>query len=79
VPDDPGALACCLTQPADPAGEDEPGGELAAGAALRTLVLALHALGVAASFQPADPAGRPVLARTLGLAPGREPLGLLVF
>jgi coenzyme F420-0:L-glutamate ligase/coenzyme F420-1:gamma-L-glutamate ligase len=79
VPDDPAALACCLSQPADPAGAGGPGGELAAGAALRTLVLALHALGVAASFQPADPAGRRALARTLGLAPGREPLGLLGF
>ena len=50
---------------------------LAAGAALRTLVLALHALGVAGSFQPADPAARRDLAGTLGLAPGWEPLGLL--
>jgi hypothetical protein len=77
VPGDPSALACCLTQPADPAGAGEPGGELAAGAALRTLVLALHALGVSASFHPADPDGRRALARRLGLDPGWEPLGLL--
>ena len=76
VPGDPHALACCLRPPADPAA-DEPGTELAAGAALRTLVLALHALGVAASFRPAGPAGRRDLARTLELGPGWEPLGLL--
>ena len=77
VPGDPSALACCLAQPADPAEAGEPGGDLAAGAALRTLVLALHALGVAASFRPADPVGRRALARTLGLDPGWELLGLL--
>jgi hypothetical protein len=77
VPGDPAALACCLSPPVDPAGAEGPGGELAAGAALRTLVLALHALGVAASFQPADPAGRRALARRLGLERGWEPLGLL--
>lgn len=68
-------LACCL----GPGGgaDEEAAVELAAGGAIRTLVLALHALGVAALFQPAGPADRPALAVTLGLEPGWEPLGLL--
>jgi hypothetical protein len=68
--DAPTLLACCL----DPGGGPEAGTELAAGAALRTLLLSLHALGVEASFQPAD---RRELGATLGLEPGWEPLGLL--
>ncbi|HEV3398648.1 MAG TPA: coenzyme F420-0:L-glutamate ligase [Actinomycetes bacterium] len=68
--DAPTLLACCL----DPGGGPEAGTELAAGAALRTLLLSLHALGVEASFQPAD---RRELGAALGLEPGWEPLGLL--
>ena len=51
--------------------------ELAAGGAVRTLVLALHALGVAAVFSPAGPAAAQALAAALGLGPGRRQLGLL--
>ena len=77
VPGTPDRLACCLTPPTDPAGAGAAGVELAAGGAIRTLVLGLHALGVGASFQPATPAGRRNLAGSLGLGPGWEPLGLL--
>ena len=52
VPGTPELLACCLGPPADPA-EVPAGVELAAGGAVRTLVLGLHALGVVAVFQPA--------------------------
>jgi coenzyme F420-0:L-glutamate ligase / coenzyme F420-1:gamma-L-glutamate ligase len=74
----PTLLACCLGPPdaaraADPAATDE----LAAGGAIRTLVLGLHALGVAAVVAPAAPAARPALAGALGLDPGWLPLGLL--
>jgi coenzyme F420-0:L-glutamate ligase/coenzyme F420-1:gamma-L-glutamate ligase len=68
--DAPALLACCLGPPAT---KDEPGVELAAGGAVRTLVLGLHALGVVAAFQPAGPA----LAAALDLEPGWKPLGLL--
>ena len=71
--EDPNLLACCV----GPAGVEEAGIELAAGGAIRTLVLALHALGVAAQFQAATPAARNALAAALGLEPGWEPLGLL--
>jgi coenzyme F420-0:L-glutamate ligase/coenzyme F420-1:gamma-L-glutamate ligase len=77
VPGTPTRLACCLGPPTDPAGTGDAGVELAAGGAIRTLVLALHALGVGASFQPATPAGRRDLAGALDLGPGWEPLGLL--
>jgi hypothetical protein len=77
VPDAPERLACCITPPTDPAGAGAAGVELAAGGAVRTLVLGLHALGVGASFQPATPAARRDLAGSLGLGPGWEPLGLL--
>jgi coenzyme F420-0:L-glutamate ligase/coenzyme F420-1:gamma-L-glutamate ligase len=70
----PALLACCL---GPPAGEDPAGVELAAGGAVRTLVLGLHALGVVTAFHPAGPAGRTTLAASLGLEPGWEPLGLL--
>jgi coenzyme F420-0:L-glutamate ligase/coenzyme F420-1:gamma-L-glutamate ligase len=76
VPDAPALLACCLGPATDPAA-DASGVELAAGGAVRTLVLGLHALGVGASFQPAGPAGRRDLAGALRLGPGWEPLGLL--
>jgi nitroreductase len=67
----PALLACGLGRPA---GEEAPGVELAAGGAVRTLVLGLHALGVGAVFEPTrDPA----LAAALGLDPGWRPLGLL--
>ena len=76
VPDAPELLACCLGPPADPAATAA-GVELAAGGAVRTLVLALHALGVGAVFQPAGPEGRRALAGALDLEPGWEPIGLL--
>jgi hypothetical protein len=44
---------------------------------VRTLLLALNALGVAALLQPAPPAGRPALATALRLGPGWQPLGLV--
>jgi coenzyme F420-0:L-glutamate ligase/coenzyme F420-1:gamma-L-glutamate ligase len=69
----PTLLACCLVVP----GADDPGGELAAGGALRTLVLGLHALGVVAVFEAAGAEARPALAGALGLDPNRRPLGLL--
>jgi coenzyme F420-0:L-glutamate ligase/coenzyme F420-1:gamma-L-glutamate ligase len=76
----PALLACCLAPPTDGAraadGQEAAGVELAAGGAVRTLVLALHALGVAAVFSPAGPAAQ-ALAAALGLGPGRRPLGLL--
>ena len=51
--------------------------ELAAGGALRTLLLALRAQGVATAFVAADGAARAALATALGLPPGSRPLGLL--
>jgi coenzyme F420-0:L-glutamate ligase / coenzyme F420-1:gamma-L-glutamate ligase len=68
-------LACCLAPGGPVTGDD--GVELAAGGAVRTLVLGLHALGVGAVFAPAGLAGRPALAAALGLDPGWWPLGLL--
>jgi coenzyme F420-0:L-glutamate ligase / coenzyme F420-1:gamma-L-glutamate ligase len=62
------ALLACHLEPPLPAGV-----ELAAGGAVRTLLLALHALGIAARFQPAGPA----LAEALALVPGARPLGLV--
>ncbi len=77
MPAAPTLLACCLGPP-DPAGPAAVAGvELAAGGSVRTLVLALHALGVAAGVHPVDPAARPALAAALGLDPGWLPLGLL--
>jgi len=67
----PALLACYLDPPA-PAGI-----ELAAGGAVRTLLLALHALGIAARFQPADPAAGPALAAAAGLDPAAHLLGLV--
>jgi nitroreductase len=70
----PALLGCGLRG----AGEDAPGAELAAGGAVRTLVLGLHALGVAAVFEPAGaPARAEALAAALGLDAGWRPLGLL--
>ena len=69
----PTLLACCLAGP----GAGDPGVELAAGGALRTLVLGLHALGVGAVFEAAPPAARPALAGALRLDPAWRPLGLL--
>jgi len=71
----PALLACCLGPPEGD--EDGTGAELAAGGAVRTLLLGLHALGAGARFQPAAPEARRALAETLGLGPGWEPLGLL--
>ena len=79
----PVLLACCLAPAAGgagrpAAGEDAAGAELAAGGAVRTLVLGLHALGVGAVFEPARSADRAAaLAAALGLDPGWRPLGLL--
>jgi coenzyme F420-0:L-glutamate ligase/coenzyme F420-1:gamma-L-glutamate ligase len=74
----PALLACCLApaRPGGPAG-DAAGVELAAGGAVRALVLGLHALGVAAVVAPAGPDARPALTAALGLDPGWLPLGLL--
>jgi coenzyme F420-0:L-glutamate ligase/coenzyme F420-1:gamma-L-glutamate ligase len=71
LPAAPVLLGCAL----GPAERGPAGTELAvaAGGAVRTLVLALHAHGVAAHFQPATPG----LATTLALEPGWWPLGLL--
>jgi len=66
----PALLACWLMPP-------DPGLDLAAGGALRTLVLALHALGVAAVVHPAAPGARPALAAALGAGPGAGPLALV--
>jgi coenzyme F420-0:L-glutamate ligase / coenzyme F420-1:gamma-L-glutamate ligase len=71
----PTLVAGCLTPPATGAGAA--GVELAAGGALRTLVLGLHALGVGAVFSPAGEEARADLAAALGLDPGWRPLGLL--
>jgi coenzyme F420-0:L-glutamate ligase/coenzyme F420-1:gamma-L-glutamate ligase len=65
------ALLACYLDPPVPAGI-----ELAAGGAVRTLLLALHALGIAARFQPADPAAGPALAAP-GLDPAAHLLGLV--
>jgi coenzyme F420-0:L-glutamate ligase/coenzyme F420-1:gamma-L-glutamate ligase len=76
----PTLLACCLDPPAapgPPAGATGPGLELAAGGAVATLVLALHALGVAAVLHPAAPAARPAVTAALDLDPGAEPLALI--
>jgi coenzyme F420-0:L-glutamate ligase / coenzyme F420-1:gamma-L-glutamate ligase len=83
VPTAPVLLACTLGPAAGgkaPAAAPIPdrtqpagGTLLAAGGAVRTLVLALHALGLAATFEPAG-AG---LAAALDLEPGCWPLGLL--
>jgi len=67
----PTLLACGLSPPAE---EEAAGVELAAGGAVRTLVLGLHALGVGATFEPAR---GPALAAALALDPGWRPLGLL--
>jgi hypothetical protein len=68
----PVLLACGLA-----AGVGAPGVELAAGGAVRTLVLGLHALGVAAVFEPAGtPARADALAAALGPVPWRA-FGLL--
>jgi coenzyme F420-0:L-glutamate ligase / coenzyme F420-1:gamma-L-glutamate ligase len=62
------ALLACYVAPPLPAGI-----ELAAGGAVRTLLLALHAFGIAARFEPAGPA----LAGALALDPAARPLGLV--
>jgi coenzyme F420-0:L-glutamate ligase/coenzyme F420-1:gamma-L-glutamate ligase len=58
-----------------PAPWDE-GVALAAGGAVRTLLLALHAQGIGAAFAPAGTAA-PELAAALELAAGWRPLGLV--
>jgi coenzyme F420-0:L-glutamate ligase/coenzyme F420-1:gamma-L-glutamate ligase len=63
---------------ASQAAEAEPAGEeaLAAGGALRTLLLALHVQGIGTAFAPAGPDG-PALAAALELPDGWTPLGLV--
>jgi coenzyme F420-0:L-glutamate ligase / coenzyme F420-1:gamma-L-glutamate ligase len=81
----PALLVPCLTPPAAavtasagvPAPPADAAVELAAGGALRTLVLGLHAQGVATAFTAAGPEARAALAAALGLPPGPRPLGLL--
>ena len=68
----PALLAACLT-----AGDAAAGVELAAGGALRTLLLGLHAQGVAARFAAAGPPARAALADALALPAGYRPLGLV--
>jgi coenzyme F420-0:L-glutamate ligase/coenzyme F420-1:gamma-L-glutamate ligase len=76
--DGPSLLACSLAPPGSAGPADPAAGlDLAAGGALRTLVLALHALGIAAVVHPAIPAARPALAAAVGLDPGAEPLALV--
>jgi coenzyme F420-0:L-glutamate ligase / coenzyme F420-1:gamma-L-glutamate ligase len=85
----PALVAPCLEagDPEDPrAGRAGPGSpspavaeatKLAAGGAVRTLLLALHAHGLAAEFVAADGAARAALATALGLPAAVRPLGLL--
>jgi coenzyme F420-0:L-glutamate ligase / coenzyme F420-1:gamma-L-glutamate ligase len=81
----PALLVPCLTPPAVevtasagvPAPPADAVVELAAGGALRTLLLGLHAQGVATGFAAAGPESRAALATVLGLPPGSRPLGLL--
>ena len=74
----PFLLTCSLDGPGSAGAADPAAGlDLAAGGALRTLVLALHALGIAAVLHPAAPAARPALAAALGLGPGAEPIALV--
>jgi coenzyme F420-0:L-glutamate ligase/coenzyme F420-1:gamma-L-glutamate ligase len=68
----PALLLACLSE-----GEEAPGVELAAGGALRTLLLALHAQSIGAVLLPAGPGARPALAAALDLDPAWEPLGLV--
>ena len=79
--DAPALFACGLPAPAAtgdrPAGEEGPGALLAAGGAVRTLALGLHALGVGAIFEAARTPGQAAaLAAALDLVPWRS-LGLL--
>jgi coenzyme F420-0:L-glutamate ligase/coenzyme F420-1:gamma-L-glutamate ligase len=76
--DAPLLLAPCLA-PTPRAVEAAPaaGVELAAGAAVRTLQLALHAQGIASWFAPATPEGRAALAEVLDIAAGWRPLGVV--
>ncbi|HEU4399578.1 MAG TPA: coenzyme F420-0:L-glutamate ligase, partial [Actinomycetota bacterium] len=75
----PTLLAPCL----DPGEQVGPHGgraetvALAAGGAVRTLLLALHAQGVAAAFLAAGPDAGAELAAALGLPAGARPLGLM--
>jgi coenzyme F420-0:L-glutamate ligase/coenzyme F420-1:gamma-L-glutamate ligase len=68
----PALLAACLT-----AGDAAAGVELAAGGAVRTLLLGLHAQGVGARFAAAERPARAALADALALPAGYRPLGLV--
>jgi coenzyme F420-0:L-glutamate ligase/coenzyme F420-1:gamma-L-glutamate ligase len=68
----PALFGACLT-----AGEDAAGVELAAGRAVWTLLLGLHAHGLGAGFEPAGPPARAALVAALGLEAGWEALGLV--
>jgi coenzyme F420-0:L-glutamate ligase / coenzyme F420-1:gamma-L-glutamate ligase len=61
----------------DPHGGRAQAATLAAGGAVRTLLLALHAQGVAAAFLAAGPEAGVELAAALDLPAGARPLGLL--
>jgi coenzyme F420-0:L-glutamate ligase / coenzyme F420-1:gamma-L-glutamate ligase len=63
--------------PRDPHGGRAEATALAAGGAVRTLLLALHAQGVAAAFLAAGPEAGVELAAALDLPAGARPLGLL--
>jgi nitroreductase len=71
-PEDPrgGRAGAASPPPAEATG-------LAAGGAVRTLLLALHAHGLAAAFVAAGGAAGAALATALGLPPDARPLGLL--
>jgi dehydro coenzyme F420 reductase / coenzyme F420-0:L-glutamate ligase / coenzyme F420-1:gamma-L-glutamate ligase len=75
----PVLLAPWLTpgDPRDPHGGRAEALELAAGGAVRTLLLALHAQGVAAAFLAAGPEAGAELAAALDLPADARPLGLL--
>src|SRR4029450_11327046 len=72
-PPPPPRLPCPPAPPAPARPPDPAGDELAAGGAIRTLVLGLHALGVAAVVAPAAPAARAALAGPPGPGPRRVP------
>ncbi len=54
-----------------------PSGELAAGRALQSLLLALHAYGIGSAFTPVGPAAAGALAAALDVGQGWRPVGLI--
>jgi coenzyme F420-0:L-glutamate ligase/coenzyme F420-1:gamma-L-glutamate ligase len=75
----PALVAPCLVAagPPEPRGGRGEATELAAGGAVRTLLLALHVHGLGAVFAAADGAARAALATALGLPAEVRPLGLV--